>query len=486
MKVICLLLLALGVATALRGVRELDRDMNSDPHLPLPPFMGKSKAPVPIEDMIMDIIGGLLAALDEYVPITNMQPCVTTVLPDIKKTIEAIQKANTTNWTKPEEIFSFMSFVMSTLKDFVNTAKPCTHAFDDIKRILDKFSKIDPDKVLQRLMDNAFNLIFMLGEGLKSIKEGHYKAGAKSFGDAIFLVLLEKDSEALRTAADFLTGLLEGLNEQGDVKELLKCVTDIEAIYAKIITALQLILKMNFVDLVKGVQLLIEAVKQLIDTLQPCATGFTQLQRLAKAIINTSILDIVAKIAMNIGPYIHDITDCITAFNEGNHRRAGSDIGDILFRLYLANPLTLSLDDVVRIVEGFLEAATKTGSFEHLETCLKAVPDLLLRLDALIAEFKQLDWKNSVQLVEFLLKLFNAFKDVMAAIKPCATVPEEIERLIQKIISLDIAIVVDRIQNHMFEIIVGLYNIFMDLAGQKFHEAGKEFGNICCIIIFNN
>ncbi len=137
------------------------------------------------------------------------------------------------------------------------------------------------------------------------------------------------------SATDFLKGFLQGIQDKGNVTDLSKCVKDFKSIFIKLTLAVENIKKMDVGGLTKGLTLLIEAIGELLTAIKPCSDGFEQIKKLIDAMGNINILRLVFRILAYPTPYIEDVKDCVEAFKKELYQRAGKDIGDILFRLFL-------------------------------------------------------------------------------------------------------------------------------------------------------
>ena len=165
---------------------------------------------------------------------------------------------------------------------------------------------------------------------------------------------------------DFLQGFLEGINIKGDINKILECVKGGEGIIEKIIQALNYLIHIDInhlEDIIKGVKLLIEAVQDIIKVIEPCSKSFEEIMNLINKIISINIMKLVWTIITNAPQFIHDITDAIDALTKGNYRQGGKDVGDIIFRLFLAS---LQSDPIIDFVKGFLEGLNEKGDFKKL------------------------------------------------------------------------------------------------------------------------
>ena len=257
-----------------------------------------------------------------------------------------------------------------------------------------------------------------------------------------------------------------------------------EPIILKMIQALQKIMTFNIMDVIEGVKLLIEAVTEFISVLKPCSEGLVQLEKLFDAIISTGIMKIVTKIISNPAPYLKDIMDCIEAFTKGNMHQCGKDLGDIMYRLYLTDLRVGNISSFVEFVEGFIEGIDQKHNFNNITECIKRAPEIWTDIVNAIELLKHIDWKNLDKLIEALLKIFDALKTILAAIKPCSKVPAEIEILIKKIMEIDFSKLIQKFQQYMFQIVSDLMAVFSDFQKGNYKDAGKQLGDILYLLVF--
>ena len=151
----------------------------------------------------------------------------------------------------------------------------------------------------------------------------------------IFAVSCKSEEKPGDLTIDFITGFLEGIEEKGDIKELIKCIIDMEHVVEEIIRALKLIMTFEFKKVIEGVVVLIESIKKFIAMLAPCSKGFVQIERLLNAILETDLTEIFMKIMNNPGTFLELLTKAVQAYSKENYHDLGFNVGRIMFKLYL-------------------------------------------------------------------------------------------------------------------------------------------------------
>ncbi len=301
----------------------------------------------------------------------------------------------------------------------------------------------------------------------------------KSFGDPML---------------DFIEGFLEGLNENGDVKKVLECLHDIEPISLEIIKALELIMKLNMKDVIEGVHLLMKAVWELLSDAKPCSEGLEQLKKFMEAVTHVNIMKVIQKIMNNPGGYLNDIMECITAFKEGDYYDFGQGLGDILFRLLLAQVVPekaetlpkMDFNEFVKMVQGFLDGAGHDKKFVDIEKCLIEFPEIVTDIIEAIEFMKKINWKDLTKLVEALLKLVDIFTQLLDIIKPCSKVPQDVDELIRKLREVKITKLLERMVLNAVELLADI-NLFMkEYEAKEYYESGKDLGDVFYLLIFKD
>jgi hypothetical protein len=295
--------------------------------------------PMTLDDYL-DLLEGCLEGLDQDYKLYYIRKSITDTRKTVKATLALIEMFKKIDWKVLDTVFDVFTKLFDTLEIVFDTLQLVFPAYNEIVAFLAKIKTINWDHVLVQMLLNAPKLYTWIREAIYYFDMPWYDMCGTYIGRIIYQILftpvIARDpKDHANSLLDFMKGFLEGLNEKGDFNELLKCLKDVDPIIAKIMQAIELILKMQLQDVVKGVMLLFEAVTQLIKLVTPCAKGFSQLEKLLKAILHADIISIARKILSNPQPYIKDLTDCVNAFKQGNFLQAGKDIGDVLYRLFL-------------------------------------------------------------------------------------------------------------------------------------------------------
>lgn len=316
-------------------------------------------------------------------------------------------------------------------------------------------------------------------------------------GTLIFLTLVvlctampaDLREEADNPAFDFITGFLEGIHETKTIEDLKKCITNIDPIMAKIKQALELFLKMTFNDVVAGIKLLVEAMKELSVMLKPCLEGFTQVQKLLQAIQKADIIKIAWKIITNPSALINDVKKCIEAFKAMELKTAGKAIGDILYRIFLSREFMVdqedetTFDDIFSVVKGFLSGINQDGKFGNLQECVNDVPAVVTDVIAVVEAFKNIDWTNLDKIIESFVSLVDAVRKVLTTIKPCSKVGTDLQTLIDIILSIDATKLLQKILASSMQVIHFITNGIKAIMSKNYETAGNDLGSVLYLLL---
>jgi phage-related protein len=193
-------------------------------------------------------------------------------------------------------------------------------------------------------------------------------------------VELVADAPEANPFVDFIHGFLDGLNVKGDINKILECIKGGEGVIEKIIEALNYLIHIDIKhmeDIIKGVMMLVEAIQEIYKIIQPCISSFEEIKKIFEQIISTNIMKIVWRIIANAGQFIGDIKDAIASFAKGDFKQAGHDLGDIVYRLFLAS-LT-DTNPAFEFVKGLLEGLNEKGDINKVLECVHGLEPASLK-----------------------------------------------------------------------------------------------------------
>ncbi len=278
-----------------------------------------------------DFVKGLLEGIAEHGDAKKLAQCIKESDPTLEEIKDAL--SNIKNMA-PDDVNKGAKMLLEGSVVIMGMLRPCMDGFTALKKLDSQLARADLQKVTKTMMSHAAAFFHLSLDGLEGFMENNFVDAGKAVGSMHQLLFLQARLEVV--FMDFVKGFLEGINESGDINKLVECLQGGEEIMNKIIEALEILLKMNVQDIVKGLVMLMDAVREMSAKFKPCAEGFEQIKKLLEAITNVDIMKIVMKVLSNQSTLLHDILDCIDMFRNGFYEKAGKDLGEILFIIFLS------------------------------------------------------------------------------------------------------------------------------------------------------
>ncbi len=435
---------------------------------------------------IIDFVTGFLVGINEKRTIDDLLKCMKNadqILDKMLKALKLIVKINFNDLTKG------LSMLFESLLELEIMLKPCLSEFTQFQKLIEEIASADIRTLVLKIIRNPNPYLNDFNMCLKAFNEQNYTAAGKYLGDImyrLFLVEMEIVTEDQAAALDFLKAFLEAINEKGDVNELLKCVSNLETIFKKIMEALPYFKTKNPLQIIRGLTILFEAVTSLLKAIEPCAGSFTQLKKLMEQLKNLNLQKIMGRILMNFAVYFADIQNCIKGFKEKDYALAGKSLGDLLFRLFLADAAIedeISVEEIIAILSGLLDGINQGGNFNNLEECIDEVPDIINDVKNIIKEMKSLDWKDLEKVVKAILNIVDAFREILANIIPCSKTPSEFEYLIKKFKSVTIMGLINKLLHNTMQIINSISAAISKLSSKDYLGFGNKVGNVIYLTV---
>jgi molecular chaperone GrpE (heat shock protein) len=430
------------------------------------------------ENPAIEFIKGFLVGIHEPKSVDDLMKCIKnmdSIFTMIREALGHIMKLSF------EEVVTGLKILMEAMKQFHEMLAPCLDGFQQLKKLMEAMKNWDLVKIAWKIISQAVAFIHDIKECIESLQTQKFNQAGKDMGDILYRLFLSRVEPKDNKIVDFLAGFLEGLNEKGDINELMKCVKNLEQVIDKIMQALEFIKLKDPANIIKGLTLLLQAVTELLNILKPCSDGFEQIKKLLAAFSHIDIIKLAFKILANPGPFIQDVMNCIEFFKSGNLHGAGKNLGDFLYRLFLSgmiDELQINFDDIIKFVEGFLEGINEGHNFDNIEQCLKDLPNVLTDVKKAIEEIKNIDWKNMDKLVEALMAIFDAFQKVLAAIKPCSKVPGDVDKIIEKLMNIDVNKLLSKIMANIMQLIHDITEGLEKLSKHDYKGFGQDIGDI--------
>jgi uncharacterized protein YjgD (DUF1641 family) len=366
--------------------------------------------------------------------------------------------------------------LVEAIKQLLDMIKPCMDGFQELKKLYEAVIHAKITDIVKKILAHPAEFISEIVKAIDCFAKKDYHGFGVAIGKLMILIFMKR-MQADTPFVEFLKGFLEGINEKGDINELMKCIKGGEDIIKKIIDAIKLIKTMNPAKVLEGVKMLIEAVKALFEMIKPCMDGFEELKKLYNAIIHANITEIVKKILAHPVQFITLITQAVEAFGKKDYHGAGKAIGKLLELMFLK--LTVSATPFEEFLKGFLEGINETGDFEKLLACIKGGEEIIKKIIEAIKLIKTL---NPIKVMEGVKMLIEAVKQLLDLLKPCMEGFDQLKKLLEAITHASIPAIVKRILAHPAEFIQYITQAIEGFAKKDYHAAGKAVGNLLRIM----
>jgi len=280
----------------------------------------------------IEFLKGFLEGIGQGGDINKLLECLKDMEQIFAKLKEALEHLKHMNI---QEIMQGVTLLIEAVREFMEILKPCSEGFDVIKKLINAITHIDIKKIAMHVLMHFKEIFSDVTTAISCFSSHDYHCAGKAVGGLLKSLLLDREENDGNELLDFLTGFIEGIGDKGDPNKLLQCLKNGEAIFAKIIEALNHLKAMKLEEVIKGLTLLVEAVRELLATLQPCMDGFEQLKRLANALAHPDIKKIAMKVIMHPGDFIKDVVGAIESFMKKDYHKFGFNLGRLLHLLFL-------------------------------------------------------------------------------------------------------------------------------------------------------
>lgn len=373
-----------------------------------------------------DFIRGFLEAIHEKKGVEDLKKCMTKMEPifeKVKKALELFLKL-----TFPD-IVEGLKLLKEAFDELKKMLEPCLEGFTQLQLLLKKIKEASLVNLAYKILANAKTFIKDITDCIEAFKKLDLYTAGKCIGDIMLKLFLERGYN-VNPLQLFIEGLLLGIKEEHTIEDLLKCIKNSEQILAKIQKAIELISKFTLESLLEGLSLLFEAIKDIHEMLEPCLGNFPQFKKLIEAIIKSEINKIIAKILANPFGYITIVVDCYKAFIAGDFKRAGKDIGEILFKLFLETMMEPDQLDVLAFMRGFIDGLNEKGHVEDLKNCMNGLERIIPQIIEAIKKLQHIDFQHLPDIIQGIMMLIQAVTDLLKILKPCSASLPQLKRLL--------------------------------------------------------
>jgi predicted transcriptional regulator len=420
----------------------------------------------PKANEMFDFVKGFLEGINETGDINKLMKCIKEGETIFKKIIDALNLIKKMN---PIDVMKGVTLLVEAIKQLLDTLQPCMEGFNELKKVYEAIRHIDIKKIVTRIITHPGEIIKDITDAIDAFNKKDFHKFGHAVGDLLRRLLLDKVGDA--PIVDFIGGFLVGINEVKTIEDLKKCIGEADQIIEKIVLSLKMISSLKFTEMLRGFEKLFEAMLELEMMLRPCLDGFTQFNKLIQAIMHADITELLLRILRNIGPFIQDINDCIESFEREDYKQAGQDIGDILFRLFLAEMKGFNVFDFLK---GFLEGINEKGDINILLRCVKDIEKIVEKIMLALSYIMN---KDPINLIKGLTLLFEAVGELLEVIRPCSDGFEQIKKLLEAFKKIDILKLVFKILSNPGPYIQDVVNCIEAFKKGDAYTAGKCLGD---------
>ena len=142
----------------------------------------------------------------------------------------------------------------------------------------------------------------------------------------------------------------------------------------------------------------------------------------------------------------------------------------------------ITLDEFILLLKGMFEGMDIEHDMEEIIKCITHVPDAAHVLIAALEKLIHLDIKNLKEVVELIIQMVGAIKEIINVILPCVSTIDEWKKILEKLSKLDINKILNRLVEKIFDIVAEIKNIKNAILKKDYESLGKSLGYIVYII----
>ena len=281
-----------------------------------------------------DFFRGFLGGIGDTEDLKELKVCLDQTEPAMNEIRKGLKLIITLDISK---MFQGFMYVVGGIKLIQETMAPCIKKYPALTRLEAAIRNTDVSTIIRKIVTNALKYKNLIENAIKCFKTQDLKCAGSNFGLLAKSLYLEKMDERVgnNSVVEFLKGFLEGIGETADINELIKCLKALDESIEKIKEALYLITNGNFTEMLKGIKMFLEAVRDFLAKMHPCASGTVVLKKLINAILTVDFAVVIKKILLNLNRIIAECGEIIKDFDEEDYKGAGFGIGNLLKFLFL-------------------------------------------------------------------------------------------------------------------------------------------------------
>ena len=138
----------------------------------------------------------------------------------------------------------------------------------------------------------------------------------------------------------------------------------------------------------------------------------------------------------------------------------------------------IDLDDYIKFVKGLLEGMDVKHDMEKILKCIDNVPEAFHMIIALIEKIKHIDIRNIKEVVEIIVQIVGAVREVIDDILPCVNSIDEIKKIIEKLSHIDFNKIIANFIANLYQITMDVMAAKTALENQDYELFGKKLGHV--------
>jgi hypothetical protein len=277
-----------------------------------------------------EFIKGILVGMSESGDFNKLVNCIkdgTQIFAKVKEACENISHMSNNDVTKGVKV------LIEGLTELMVMLKPCMTGFSQLLKLEQSLGKADISKLVRKVLASPGAYFHLSMDVLEAFEDKKFQVAGKALGTIAKNLFLSYRQDTTQMS-DFTKGILQGLNEKGDVSELMSCIKEDKTIFEELIKALDLIKNIVDKDCTEGAKILVATVTNYMTMLKACITKFEKLKKLVVSLSKANIPQMVRKMLSEPGAFFHLSIDGLEAFQAGNYVDAGKAVGTILNKLF--------------------------------------------------------------------------------------------------------------------------------------------------------
>jgi hypothetical protein len=222
--------------------------------------------------------------------------------------------------------------------------------------------------------------------------------------------------------ANLVEGFMKGAFD-AEGMDVSSCITDADQIFTDGKAAITDFEKKDISSISKGLGEVADMIKAIQSSMTACATvpaDIKKMEDMVKAFKSPSSFawHVGKDLLLNGVDIYHDIDAGIKDYNSQSWNNFGHDIGHASAKLLLGKPeekkVSVDVQMMVQIVEGFLKGAVQAEGLTDIEKCIQDAEGVVSDVETAVTDFKKKDLSDIVAGFKALADMVGKVKSAMS------------------------------------------------------------------------